>query len=163
MVTQTARRDPCEAFVGKDLGRRDFVVTEEFLHHYFQGLALDRSWYDKQSPYGRPVAPSMVVTRADELFSGAGFKNSFGTLWMRQEWTFHQPMVPGGRYVVASRVLDIYQHRNRTVVNQEVTVRTPEDQMVAQGRHHQSFLLDQSSGKVKLRDPKSKEGVRRFT
>ena len=34
---------------------------------------------------------------------------------------------------------------------------------MAQGHHHQSFLLDQSTGKVQLRDPKAKGGARRFS
>ncbi|MCH8191602.1 MAG: hypothetical protein IIC80_09650 [Chloroflexi bacterium] len=161
-MTRQARQDLDEAYVGKDLGRRDFEVTQDLLNGYCLGLDLDRSWYEQHSPLGGPVAPSMVVTRADELFSGAGFKNSFGTLWMRQEWSILGGLVPGNVYPVTSRIVDVYEHRNRTVAVQEVTVKSPEGQTMAQGRHHQSYLLDQSSGRVKLRDPKSKEGVRRF-
>ena len=75
----------------------------------------------------------------------------------------HAPAVPGETYRATSRILDIYEWRERTVVKQEVTVRSSDGEMMARGRHHQSYLLSQSSGKVKLRNPKSKEGARRFT
>ena len=58
-------------------------------------------------------------------------------------------------------MLDVYDWRNRSVVKQEVNVYDG-DTMVARGIHHQSFLLNQSSGKVALRDPKKKEGIRKF-
>ena len=161
-MVQQARQDVEEAYVGKDLGSREFVATEEILKNYYEGLEIDPSWYAEQSPYGRPVAPSMTLTVVDTGFPGAGFKNNFGTLWIRQEWDSYKPIMPGEGYKVTSRVLDVYEHRNRTVVNQEVTLWAPNGEMMAQGHHHQSYLLNQSSGKVALRDPKSKEGARRF-
>ena len=36
------------------------------------------------------------------------------------------------------------------------------DTLVVQGIHHQSFMLNQTDGKVALRDPKKKEGARKF-
>ena len=161
MVQQT-QRDPQEAYPGKDLGSRDFIATDEILSNYYEGLQIDPAWYTDQSPYGSAVAPSMTLTAADGGFPGSGFKNNFGTLWMRQEWDSFKPIIPGERYRATSKVVNVYEHRNRTVVNQQVTLLTPDGEMTAQGHHHQSFLLDQSSGKVQLRDPKAKEGARRF-
>ena len=52
---------------------------------------------------------------------------------------------------------------DRTVVKQEVNLWSPEGKLMAKGLHHQSFLLGHSGdGTVKLRDPKKKEGVRKF-
>lgn len=164
-MTQQTLQNLDEAYVGKDLGSREFVATKEVLANYFKGLEIDPSRYSGYSrhlPYGTPVAPSMILAVADGGFPGAGFKNDFGNLWMRQEWDMQEPMVPGETYTCASRVLDIYSHRDRTVVKQEVTIQTPGGKMVAQGRHHQSYLLSQAAGEVKLRDPKTKEGARRF-
>jgi acyl dehydratase len=161
-MTQQAVRDPEEAYVGKDLGSMDFTVSDEVLEHYFEGLEIDPSWYSSQPPYGKPLAPSMILTNVDTGFSGAGFKNNFGTLWMRQQWEVHKPMFQGETYRKSSRVVDIYEWRNRTVVNQEVTLWSPGGELMARGNHHQSYMLNQSSGTVKLRDPKSKEGVRKF-
>src|SRR5207249_2213133 len=72
------------------------------------------------------------------------------------------PILAGEAYSAYARVVDIYEHRNRTVVSFETTLATPDGKVVAVGNHHQSFLLDQSTGKVALRDPKAKEGVRRW-
>ncbi|MCH7495558.1 MAG: MaoC family dehydratase, partial [Candidatus Marinimicrobia bacterium] len=103
-----------------------------------------------------------TVGEVDGGFRGSGFKNAFGNLWMRQEWELHASIVLGTAYRVTSQVLDIYDWRNRTVVKQEVTLWSDDDEVMLRGIHHQSYLLSQSSGKVKLRDPKSKEGVRKF-
>ncbi len=153
--------DPEEARIGKDLGSRDFVADEPMLKDYFDGLEIAADWYDGR-PYQSRVAPSMTVTAVDGGFAGGGFKNSFGNLWMRQQWELNAPIVPGQEYTASSKIVDIYDHRNRTLVNSEVTLWSPEGEAMAVGYHHQSYLLSQSSGKVALRDPKAKGGARRF-
>ena len=150
-----------EARIGKDLGSREFVADDTILSDYYDGLDVDAEWYST-NPYGTPVAPSMTLSSVDGGFAGGGFKNSFGNLWMRQQWKINAPIVPGQRYTASSKVVDIYEHRNRTLVNSEVTLWSPEGEALAVGHHHQSYLLSQSSGKVALRDPKAKGGARRF-
>jgi len=162
-MTQDSIRDSEEAYAGKDLGTMDFEVTEELLGHYFEGLDVDRVPYEEQSPYGKPLAPSMILTNVDTGFSGSGFKDNFGTLWIRQEWDIRKPMLQGETYRRSSKIEDIYQWRDRTVVKQQVTLWSLDDEVMAIGVHHQSYLLGKSDqGTVKLRDPKSKEGVRKF-
>ena len=160
-MTQTAGHR--ETWPGKDLGRKDFTVDETLLNDFTGGLQLDAAWYRERSQYARPLAPSLIVASFEERMSGgAFFRNTFGTLWMRQVWSFHQPVLAGETYSASARVVNIYEHRNRTVVSFETTLATPDGKTVAVGNHHQSFLLDQSTGKVALRDPKAKEGVRRW-
>jgi hypothetical protein len=160
MAGQT--HDPEEAYPGKDLGSRGFVTTDDMLGDYFDGLEIERSWYFDASPYDHPVAPSMTLASVDGGFGGAGFKNNFGNLWMRQQWDLNAPIMPDQEYQVTSKIVDVYEHRSRTVTNQEVTLWSPDGEVMAQGHHHQSYLLDQSSGRVQLRDPKTKGGARRF-
>ena len=154
--------DPDEARVGKDLGSREFVADERSLSDYFDGLEIAPDWYD-ENPYGTRVAPSMTLTAVDGGFPGGGFKNAFGNLWMRQQWKMNAPIEPGKSYAATSKVVDIYDHRNRTLVNSEVALWSPDGEAMAVGNHHQSYLLSQSSGKVALRDPKAKGGARRFS
>ena len=154
--------DPEEAHIGKDLGSMEFVADDRILNDYFVGLDIDEGWYDHH-PYGFTIAPSMTLSSADVIFPGGGFKNAFGNLWMRQQWTMNAPIIPGLWYEATSRVVDIYEHRNRTLVNSEVVLWSPDGDAMAVGNHHQSYLLTQTSGKVALRDPKTKGGVRRFT
>lgn len=153
--------DPDEARIGKDLGSREFTADERILGDYFEGLEIAADWYD-ENPYGTPVAPSMTLSAVDGGFPGGGFKNAFGNLWMRQQWKMNAPIEPGTRYTATSKVVDIYDHRNRTLVNSEVALWSPDGEAMAVGNHHQSYLLSQSSGKVALRDPKAKGGARRF-
>ena len=154
--------DPEEAYIGKELGSRDFTADDRILEDYFVGLDIDSEWYDS-NPYGDPVAPSMTLSSVDGGFPGGGFKNAFGNLWMRQQWQINAPIAPGQQYTASSKIVDIYDHRNRTLVNSEVTLWSPEGEAMAVGHHHQSYLLSQSTGKVALRDPKAKGGARRFS
>ncbi|MCI0438333.1 MAG: hypothetical protein L0177_04290 [Chloroflexi bacterium] len=161
-MVQQAVRDPEEAYVGKDLGEREFAADEKALKAYFEGLEIDPSWYEKHKIGGKVAVPSMVLTSVETGFPGSGFKNNFGTLWIRQQWEVRQPMQSGKSYRATSRVKDVYEWRNRTVVNQETTLWSPDGKVMALGNHHQSFMLNQSEGQVKLRDPKAKEGARKF-
>ena len=154
--------DPEEAQIGKDLGFIEFIADDRVLNDYFEGLEIDAGWYDNQ-PYDFSVAPSMTVSSVDVIFPGGGFKNAFGNLWMRQQWTMNAPILPGRTYQTTSRVVDIYEHRNRTLVNSEVILWSPDGDAMAVGNHHQSYLLTQTSGKVALRDPRAKGGARCFT
>lgn len=88
--------------------------------------------------------------------------NNFGNLWIRQQWEINNPIIPGQEYNVTSKVMDIYDHRNRDIVLQQVSLWSPDGELMAQGRHHQSYMQDQTSGRVALRDPKAKGGVRTF-
>lgn len=150
-----------EPYAGKDLGELDFICTSDMVDNYCEGIAVDRDLYRGSDAWGAPVAPAMIVGETDFGFDGARFDNAFGNLWMRQEWEFFHPIYQDRDYRRTSTVLDVYDWRNRSVVKQEVNIFDGET-LSARGIHHQSFLLNQSSGKVALRDPKKKEGVRKF-
>ncbi|MFT6583240.1 MAG: MaoC/PaaZ C-terminal domain-containing protein [Alphaproteobacteria bacterium] len=150
-----------EPYAGKVLKDLAFVCTPKMVEDYCEGLAVDRDRYFNTNFWDKPVAPAMIVGELDFGFEGARFDNAFGNLWTREEWSFHQPIIPGRKYRHASTVLDVYEWRNRSVVKQEISL-YDDSTLIVQGIHHQSFLLGQSSGKVALRDPKKKEGVRKF-
>jgi len=150
-----------EPYAGKALGELPFTCTPTMIDNFCEGIAVDRGRYREPTDWAKPVAPAMIVGEMDFGFDGARFDNAFGNLWMRQEWEFHQAIFQDRDYRRTSTVLDVYDWRNRSVVKQEVNVLDGET-LVARGIHHQSFLLGQSSGKVALRDPKKKEGVRKF-
>ena len=158
MSETTANHEP---YAGKDLGELPFMCTPQMVEDYCEGLVVDRDRYFTSKVWDEPVAPAMIVGELDFGFDGARFDNAFGNLWMRQEWNFHHPVFPGRDYRRSSTVLDVYEWRNRSVVKQEVSL-FEGSELVVRGIHHQSFLLGQSSGKVALRDPKKKEGVRKF-
>ncbi len=144
-----------EPFAGKELSPRPFTATEEALDNYHEGLELDRD-------AGAPV-PSMIASIPDNGFSGAsGFSNAFGNLWMRQEWELHRPLRLDEPYEASARIIEIYERRDRTVVNTEMTLRDGSGETAVVARHHQSYLLGQQSGEVALRDPQKKPGTRHF-
>ena len=132
------------------------------LANYYDGLEVEDSYYSAGSIYDQAVAPTMTLTEVDTGFRGAGMPNNFGNLWIRQQWEINNPIIPGQEYNVTSKVMDIYDHRNRDIVLQQVSLWSPDGELMAQGHHHQSYMQDQTSGRVALRDPKAKGGVRTF-
>ena len=150
-----------EAFVGKELEPRLFEISKKTVNDYFEGLKVDRSVYENIGSEDKLVTPSMVIIDAESI-SGASFRNNFGNLWMRQEVDFHAPLPTEERLNVSSKVLDIYEWRNRTIVLQKTEIFNEKKELLGAMRHHQSYLLDQNSGKVALRKPSEKEGVRKF-
>ena len=157
----TEQHHPDEAFVGKQLEPRSIEISKKTVDDYFEGLKVDRAAYENISQDKDLVTPSMVIIDAESI-SGASFRNNFGNLWMRQEVDFHAPLPTEESLDVRSRVLDIYEWRNRTIVLLESEIFNQNEELLGAMRHHQSYLLDQNSGKVALRKPSEKEGVRKF-
>lgn len=149
-----------DVYAGKDLGTFNLTITEEMVQHYIRGLEVPNPWYTEDSPFGGPVAPAVIFQDISNRFKGWYLDNLFGNLWLRQEWDIHAPVRVGQTLHCTARVADRYQRRDREVVAQEVWLRDAAGRLVAHGIHHQSFLPEQSSGAVALRDPKAKEGAK---
>jgi acyl dehydratase len=149
-----------DVYAGKDLGRLDLTITEEMIQHYIRGLEEPNPWYTEDSPFGGPIAPAIIFQDISSRFKGWYLDNLFGNLWMRQEWDVYTPVRVGQLLHCSARVADRYRKRDREVVAQEVFVRDDTGSLVAHGVQHQSFLPEQTSGEVTLRDPKAKEGAK---
>ena len=149
-----------DVYPGKDLGTQDLTITADMVDHYIKGLDEPNPWYTTDSPFGGPVAPVIVYQQADTLFKGWYLDNLFGNLWRSQQWEIHAPTRVGQTLRCNARVADRYRRRDRDVVAMEMWVRDEAGQLVARSVHHQSFLAEQTSGEVTLRDPAAKEGAR---
>src|SRR5262245_59600243 len=156
-----ARMATTDVYPGKDLGTLELAITDEMVQHYIKGLDELNPWYTTTSPFGGPVAPVIVYQQADAQFKGWYLDNLFGNLWRRQEWEIFVPTRVGLTLRCSARVADRYRRRDRDIVAQEMWVRDEAGQLIALSVHHQSFLAEQTSGEVALRDPASKEGARR--
>jgi acyl dehydratase len=148
-----------EPYVGKTLESRSFPVSQETLDDYYHGLALS----DPSQAGALPV-PTMLASGSDNgYFDQICFSNHFGHLWMRQEWELFAPLQVGQSYESTGRISDIYQRRDRNVVQYAIELRDSLGGLVLRSQHHQSFLLDQQSGELQFRDPKAKPGTRKFS
>ena len=152
-----------DVYAGKDLGTFELTITEEMVQQYINGLEEPNPWYTTDSPFGGPVAPAIIFQDISSRFKGWYLDNLYGNLWMRQEWKIHAPVRVGQTLHCSARVADRYAKRDREVVAQEVSLKDDAGQLVAWGMHHQSFLPDQTSGGVTLRDAKAKEGAKKHT
>ena len=148
--------DTREPYIGKELGSVSFTVTNEVLGDYYEGLKLSRP--------DQGVVPSMIASGPDNAyFDQSSFSNHFGHLWMRQEWELFKPLRQDQQYTATAQISDIYPKRNRSVVRYDVELRGDSGELALRTRHHQSYLLDQQGGELKFRDPKAKQGARKFS
>lgn len=152
-----------DVYIGKALGTVDLTITEAMVQHYVRGLDEANAWYTDDSPFGGPVAPAIVFQDVSSQFKGWQLDNLFGNLWMRQIWHLYAPTRVGQTLSCTARVADRYRKRDRDVVVQELWLRDAAGSLTAHGIHHQSFLAEQQSGAVTLRDPQAKEGARQHT
>ena len=154
MTSSTSLVD--DIWPGKSLGARQFVVSQAMENRYGVLLGLRDRKYGGEAP-----VPPIVLTEAGNGFEGDHFSNRFGELWVRQEWQFNRLLVSGERLNVQARVADVYQRRDRTIVATEHLVVRPNGDRVARGVHHNSFLLDQTGGELKLPDQTQRPQARR--
>ena len=143
-------------YVGKRLSTGTFVVDDAVLADYYGGLELE--------PPSTGFPPSTIASGPDgDYFREIAFANQTGHLWMREEWALSAPLEAGAAYGVEGDICDIYDRRNRVVVDYRVRLRDGAGRQVLETHHHQSFLRDQEfAGHVELRDPRKKPGARRF-
>jgi hypothetical protein len=149
-----------DVYAGKDLGALDVTITDDMVRHYIEGLDEPNPWYTTASPFGGPVAPVIVFQDTESEFKGWYLDNLFGNLWRSQTWDIYAPTRVGQTLHCTARVAERYRRRDRDVVAQEMWVRDDAGQLVAHSVHHQSFLAEQTTGEVTLRDPAAKEGAR---
>jgi len=160
MTRRIALMMTTDVYPGKDLGTLELTITDEMVQHYIKGLDEPNPWYTTASPFGGPVTPVIIYQQTDSQFKGWYLDNLFGNLWRRQEWEIHAPTRVGQVLRCSARVADRYRRRDRDVVAQEMWVRDEAGHLIARSVHHQSFLAEQTSGEVTLRDPASKDGAR---
>ncbi len=158
MTTETTPRQIEDPTVGKVLSDKQLTVTESLLEDYFEGLELDRGPFDR----GEAPVPSLIARSFDNYHEESRFQQDKGHLWMRQQWAFQAPLQLGQTYTTHARIEDIYERRDRTVVNTAVDATDADGNTVLTSNHHQSFLLNPPENQVEFRDPTKKEGARKF-
>jgi len=147
-------------YAGKDLGIRKWTMSPEEIAQYMESTGDYNAWYTGDSPFGGPVAPALIVHSESSRFDGWYLENLFGNLYARQIWEIGKPIMPGQEMLSRARVADRYSKRGREYVVSQVEVNNASGELAARGFHHQSFLLDQTSGKVQLTDPAGKKPSR---
>jgi hypothetical protein len=107
------------------------------------------------------VAPVIVYQQADSEFKGWYLDNSSATCGGVRNGRSMRRRAWARSCSCSARVAERYRRRDREVVAQEMWVRDEAGHLIARSVHHQSFLAEQTSGEVALRDPASKEGAKR--
>jgi len=133
-----------DSYVGKYLGRHEYVAGEEIIARYTAATRDAHPWYSGDSPFGGPVAPALLLHSEQYAFRLRDWylPKLFGNLHIKQEWDLFRAVPVGERLWTHGMIVDRYIRRDRDVVVMEFCVFNEGDVMVSRGRCHQSFLLD---------------------
>lgn len=136
--------DGDNVYVGKYLGRRDYVADDDAIAAYIRATRDDHPWYHGDSPLGGPIAPALLLHSEQYRFPIREWylPNLYGNLHIKQEWDLFRAVPAGSRLWTHGMVVDRYIRKDRDVVVLEFSIFDGDDVMVARGRCHQSFLLD---------------------
>jgi hypothetical protein len=146
--------------VGLDLGGHAYEITPELVRNYSEALDDHNAWYASTSPFGGPVAPSLILHSEVYRFGG-WYLSIWGNLHARQEWELFAPIAVGESVTTRSIISDRYAKRGRDYVVNEVQVFGPEGRVLSRGRTHQSFVQQAQEG-LAVDKEREKSSGRRF-
>jgi acyl dehydratase len=154
--------NPDEVYVGRFVGGRTFEVTAELVAAYSGSVDDHNPWYSGGSPFGKAVAPALLLH--SEVYRDLSWylPRIYGNLHARQEWELFHPIVVGDQVSTSSTVIDRYVKRDREYVVNEVTCLAEDGRMLNRGRTHQSFLLDSKGRETVVDKDREKRSDRRF-
>jgi acyl dehydratase len=133
MTTAERRKDPIA--VGTILGEREFVVGEEQLTRYVEGIDVRNPWYAEDSPYGGPVCPASILFYEPMRFPASQEYGRDRPIFnARGEWEFCAPARPGQRLTLRSKVADRWIKRGREYASFEMEVRDETGKLLCVGR-----------------------------
>jgi len=151
-----------DVYVGRHFGRRTIEVTPELAAHYAGSVDDPNPWYADESPFGKAVAPALLLH--SEVYHTVAWylPRIYGNLHARQEWELFQPALVGDRVTASATIVDRYIKRDREYVVNEVTCLAEDGRMLNRGRTHQSFLLDPANAGTVVDKEREKRTDRRF-
>ena len=118
-----------ELKVGWDCGSYEYRLTRGRILKYSEAVEDLNPWYEKDSPFGGPIAsptvcdnditrlPGWKVIRGGDLEDPSNYRPGF--LHAKQEYDFLNPARPGKKVKVSGRIVDKYVKRGREYVTVE--------------------------------------------
>ncbi len=137
-----------DSYVGKYLGRHEYVADEAMVAQYVRATGDANPWYTGPSPLGVPLLPGLLLHSEQYAFRLRDWylPRLYGNLHIRQEWELFRAVAVGTRLWTHGMIVDRYVRKDREVVVLEFCVFDAGDVMVWRGRCHQSFLREGAEG-----------------
>lgn len=154
--------DGDDVYVGLYLGERTLEISSELVQQYENAVEDHNPCYSANSPFGRPVAPALLLHSEVYRTLSWYLPRIYGNLHARQEWDLFHPAMVGEMVTTRSLVIDRYVKRDREYVVNEVTCFGIDGRTMNRGRTHQSFLLDTRTAGVVVDKEREKRTERRF-
>ena len=154
--------DGDDVYVGLYLGERTLEISSELVQQYENAVEDHNPCYSANSPFGRPVAPALLLHSEVYRTLSWYLPRIYGNLHARQEWDLFHPAMVEEMVTTRSLVIDRYIKRDREYVVNEVTCFGIDGRTLNRGRTHQSFLLDARAAGVVVDKEREKRSERRF-
>ncbi len=108
--------------IGDDAGSYEYVVTEELVRNFADGVEDHHPWHMENSPFGSPIAHStLTVDNFSPLRKKLGRAAESGLHAKQQTELFH-PLKIGTRVTVRGKVADKYEKPGRKYLVWEYSV-----------------------------------------
>lgn len=154
--------DEYEVYVGRDMGGHEYTLTPDLIRLYEEGTGDHNAWYRTASPFGRSIAPALLLH--SEVYKNLSWylPNLIGNLHAKQEWELFQPMLAGDTVRTRSTVVERYLKRNREYVVNEVLITDRDGRWLQRSRTHQSFLIEEGRAGFVVDKDREKRSDRTF-
>ena len=116
--------------VGMVAGERDITLTPEWVAAHCEGVEATRDWYEKDSPFGGPIAPPMIFVNDILQIIDENFQR-FGTIHAKSGYRFHRAARVGETVHQKVVFKNLYVKRGKGWMECEMTVTGKEGDPVA--------------------------------
>src|SRR5450756_1647156 len=122
-----------EKYVGRYYGERRIEITPELVAHYARAVHDQNPWYFGDSPFGGPVAPSLIL-HSEVYHTIDWYLSYFGNLHARQEFEFFAPIMVGDTVTARRQIVERYLKRDREYVVMETGCYDDDGRLLNRGR-----------------------------
>lgn len=133
------KKDPIA--VGTPLGRRLYEVSPDVIEKYMAGIgAQENRWYDRESPYGGPVAPAAILyyepARFEAFMNYLAQRPGWNT---RCDWEFLHPVLAGETLELSLSITDRWIKRGRENARFTMEARNAAKRVVCRGHYYEAY------------------------
>ena len=120
--------------VGEELGRKEFLITDEMIRVCAGAIESTHPWYFEDSPFEGRIAPPTIFDNETLRMLDENYER-FGSIHAKQAWEFKNPARLGKKVIVTVRLVDKYVRRDRPWIVMELLAVDEDGLEVCRGRH----------------------------
>lgn len=122
--------------VGEELESVTVEVTGDMVGEYGEILGDKNPYYARNEDFAGPIGPpSMASILASKPFD-ARYNPEPGGIHAKQEFEFHNPILPGTEVRISGKVVDKYEKRGRKYIVFETRIEDEEGRLLVKSKSY---------------------------